>query len=48
MEEMIAVYDENLQPTHIYPEQWRQQYLEKKEQKNENETSRAAEGSVAS
>ncbi len=32
MEEMIAIYDENLQPSHIYPEQWRQQYLEKKEQ----------------
>jgi hypothetical protein len=33
MEEMIAIYDENLQPQHIYPEQWRQQYLERKEQK---------------
>ena len=47
MEEMIAIYDQNLQPTHIYPEQWRQQYLEKKEQKNENETSPAVEGSAA-
>ena len=32
MEEMIAIYDDQMQPQHIYPEQWRQQYLEKKEQ----------------
>jgi hypothetical protein len=27
LEEMIAIYDENLQPKHIYPEQWREQFL---------------------
>jgi len=28
---MVAIYDDNLQPMHIYPEQWREKYLSKKE-----------------
>ena len=41
MEEMIAIYDENLQPKHIYPEQWREQFLSKKETvSNADEASR--------
>ena len=41
MEETIAIYDENLQPKHIYPEQWREQFLSKKETaSNADEASR--------
>ena len=45
MEEMIAIYDENLQPKHIYPEQWREQFLSKKETaSNADEASRQSAG----
>jgi hypothetical protein len=48
MEEMIAVYGDDLKPRHMYPQEWRDEFLGKKGQNLENETSGAAEGSVAS
>lgn len=43
MEEMVAIYDENLEPKHIYPEQWREQFLSKRETvKNEDQAGPAA------